>query len=76
MNPPMLIPLIAIIVIAFVYRSELGTRALLVYGGAWATGFAIVISLDLSPGIFVAFQCALAIAMLIHVRANPDIPLR
>jgi hypothetical protein len=72
----MLFPLLAVIVIAFIYRGDLGARALLAYGGIWCVGLTLVLSLDLSPGIFVALQCALAIAMLIHVRANPNLPFR
>jgi hypothetical protein len=71
-----LFPLVAVIVIALIYRGDLSARALIIYGSIWIVGLALVVGLSLSPGIFAALQCALAIAMLIHVRANPDIPLR
>jgi hypothetical protein len=71
-----LFPFFAIIVVSFLYREDLGVRALIIYASLWSAAFAIVIVARLSPGIFGAAECAIAIAMLIHVRANPDIPLR
>jgi hypothetical protein len=71
-----LFPVFAVIVIALIYRGDLGPRALMIYGIIWGIGLAVAAGLDLSPGIFAAFQCMLAIAMLIHVGANPNIPLR
>jgi hypothetical protein len=67
-------PLIAIVVISWLYREDLGLRALAVYGGLWLLGLAIVLTIHLSPGVFVVVQCVIAVAMLIHVRANPDVP--
>lgn len=72
----MLIPLIAVVVIAVIYREELGLRSLLIYGGVSVAAILAVFTLSLSPGIFIAVECGVAIAMLIHVRANPNIPLR
>ena len=69
-------PLIALIVIAYLYRDDLGPRALVAYGIVWTVCLAITLAADFSPGVFVVLQCLLAIAMLIHVGANPDIPLR
>jgi hypothetical protein len=67
-------PLIGIVVISWLYREDLGVRALGVYGGLWLLGLAVVLILNLSPGVFVVVQCVIAVAMLIHVRANPDVP--
>ena len=67
-------PLIALVVIGWLYREDLGARSLAVYGGLWILGLALVLTLNLSPGVFVVVQCAIAVAMLIHVRANPDVP--
>jgi hypothetical protein len=67
-------PLIALVVISWLYREDLGVRAIAVYGGLWLLGLAVVLALNLSPGVFVVVQCVIAIAMLIHVRANPDVP--
>jgi len=69
-----LFPLSALLVIAFLFRSDLGLRALLVYAGIWGAGLAAIFLLGISPGYFVAIQCLLAIAMLIHVGVNPDVP--
>ena len=69
-----LFPLAAILVIGFFFRHDLGVRALAIYGCFWAVGLATVLLLGLSPGVFVAVQCLLAIAMLIHVGVNPDVP--
>ena len=69
-----LFPLAALLVIGFFFRHDLGVRALAIYGCLWAVGFATVWLLALSPGVFVAVQCILAIAMLIHVGVNPDVP--
>ncbi len=70
----MLFPLLVIVVIAWLYRDDLGVRALAIYGGLWLLGLAAVLVFKLSPGVFVVVQCALAVALLIHVRANPDVP--
>ena len=67
------VPLAALIVISFLYRHDLGAKALLVYGSLWLGGLITAISLHLAPGFFVAFQALLAISMLIHVGANPKI---
>ena len=67
-------PLIALVVIAWIFRDELGLRALAVYGMLWLAGLTVVLVFALSPGVFVVIQCAIAVAMLIHVRANPDVP--
>ena len=67
-------PLIAIGVISWLYREDLGVRELAVYGGLWLLGLAVVLIFNLSPGVFVVVQCVIAVAMLIHVRANPDWP--
>jgi hypothetical protein len=68
------LPFIAMAVIGWLYRDDLGGRALVVYGGLWLLGLAVVLLFNLSPGVFVVVQCVLAVAMLIHVRANPDVP--
>ena len=68
------VPLIAIVVISWLYRDDLGVRALAIYSGLWLLGLAVVLVINLSPGVFVVVQCAIAVAMLIHVRANPDLP--
>jgi hypothetical protein len=67
-------PLIAIVVISWQYREDLGGGALAVYAGLWLLGLAVVLLFNLSPGVFVVVQCVMAVAMLIHVRANPDVP--
>jgi hypothetical protein len=67
-------PLIAIVVISWLYREDIGVRALAVYAGLWLLGLAVVLLFNLSPGVFVVVQCVIAVAMLIHVRANPDVP--
>jgi hypothetical protein len=67
-------PLIAIVVISWLYREDLGVRALAVYSGLWLLGLAVVLIFNLSPGVFVVVQCVIAVVMLIHVRANPDVP--
>lgn len=66
-------PLIALIVIGYIYREDLGARALAAYGMAWSLGLVAVLGFDVSPGFFVVLQCLLAVAMLIHVRANPEV---
>lgn len=74
-DAPMLIfsPLISLVVIGYIYREDLGARALGLYGVLWSLGLVTVLGLDLSPGFFVVLQCVLAVAMLIHVRANPEV---
>lgn len=69
-----LFPFSAILVIAFLFRHDLGVRALLIYGGIWILGLATVLLFGLSPGVFVAAQCLLAIVMLLHVGVNPEVP--
>ncbi len=66
-------PLVALLVIGGLYRDELGLRAIFSYAGIWLVGLAVVLLFDLSPGYFVVLQCLLAVAMLVHVRANPQI---
>lgn len=70
----LLFSLIALLVIAYVYREDLGLRGMLVYASIWTVGLCAMLLLDLSPGVFVALQCLLAIAILIQVGANPDVP--
>ena len=67
-------PLSAILVIGFLFRHDLGMHALLAYGGVWSVCLVTVLLLGLSPGFFVATQCFIAIAMLIHAGVNPDVP--
>ena len=69
-------PFVALVVISFLYREDLGLRALLVYWGIWVVGLVVMLVFHLSLGVLLVLQCILAIAMLIHVRANPEIPLR
>lgn len=73
--PLMLIffPLVALLVIGGLYRDDLGLRAIFGYAAIWLVGLAVLFVFDLSPGFFVVLQCLLAVAMLIHVRANPQI---
>lgn len=66
-------PLAVLLAVAYLYRDELGLRASLAYAGLWGASLAICLLFDLSPGIFTALQCGLAVAMLIHVRANPQL---
>lgn len=66
-----LFPLAALIAVAFIYREDLRFRALAIYFSLWCAGLVLVLVFGLSPGVFVAIQCALAVTMLIHVRANP-----
>lgn len=63
----------ALLVISFLFRHDLGLKALLAYWGAWAIGLAVILGFALSPGYFIAFQAMLAIAMLIQLRINPQI---
>jgi hypothetical protein len=67
------IPLATLIVVSLLYRHDLGAKALLVYFSLWLGGLIAAVSFKLVPGYFVAFQCLLAISMLIHVRANPEV---
>jgi hypothetical protein len=67
------IPLAVLVAVSLLYRDELSGRALIVYWALWLIALIIVLGFGFSPGIFVAVQCALAVAMLIHVRANPQI---
>ena len=60
--------------ISWLYRDDLGVRALAVYASLWIVGLGVVLIFNLSPGVFVVVQCVIAVAMLIHVRANPDVP--
>ena len=69
----LIVPLATLIVASYIYRAELGARALIIYGLLWSAALAVVFALSLSPGIFAAIQCVLAIAILIQVRANPRI---
>lgn len=66
-------PLIALMVIGYIYREDLSRRARMSYVILWLCGLAVVLTLGLSPGYFVVLQCLLAIAMLIQVRANPEV---
>lgn len=66
-------PLVALLVIGGLYRDDLGLRAIFSYAAIWIVGLAVVLGFALSPGYFVVLQCFLAVAMLIHVRANPRI---
>ena len=68
-----IVPLAVLIAVSYLFRDDLGLRALLTYFALWITGLIVVLVLGLSPGVFTAIQCALAIAMLIHIRANPQI---
>jgi hypothetical protein len=68
-----LFPLIALLVIGILYRDDLSMRAIIIYAAIWAAGLAAVFVLDLSPGYFIVLECLLAITMLIHVRANPQL---
>jgi hypothetical protein len=68
-----LLPLIVLVAVSLLYHDELGARSLIAYWSLWLIGLTIVLGFRLSPGIFVATQCALAVAMLIHVRANPQL---
>lgn len=69
-----LTPLFALLVIGALFRHDLGVRALLIYGALWAVGLGVMLVFTLSPGVFVAVQCFLAIAMLIHAGVNPEVP--
>lgn len=71
-----LLLLIPIGVIAFLYRADLGAKGLLAYGAILACGALAVLVFGVPPMAFHVMQCLLAIAMLIHVRANPPIPKR
>lgn len=66
-------PLAALITVSWLYRDDLTARALAIYWALWLLGLLVVLGFHLSPGIFVAVQCALGVAMLIHVRANPQL---
>ena len=64
-------PLIALLVIGYIYRDDFGGRSLLTYALLWIGGLATVWGLGWSPGVFVVVQCLLAVAMLIQARVNP-----
>lgn len=66
-------PLAAMIAVSMLYRDELGARALIIYWAIWVFALLIVLGFQLSLGVFVAAECALAVALLIHVRANPQL---
>jgi hypothetical protein len=67
------LPFFALIMISWLYRDELMVRALVIYWSLWLVCLLVMISAKFHPGIFTAVQSALAISMLVHVRANPSI---
>lgn len=67
------IPLAALVVLSLLFRADLGLKGLLTYWSLWGVGLAVAALLNLSPGYFIAFECLLAIAMLIQLRINPRI---
>ena len=67
------LPLVALVVISILCRADLRLKSLVVYWAIWSAGFAVVITLGLQPGYFIAFQALLAVAMLIQLRINPQI---
>jgi hypothetical protein len=68
------VPFFALVAISWLYRDELGGRALAVYWGLWLVGLLVIFFARLHPGFFIAAQSALAIAMLIQLRVNPEVP--
>ena len=69
-----LFPFFAFAVISWLYRDELSARSLLIYWGLWLSGLTVIFLTKIHPGFFAAFQCVLAIAMLIQLRVNPEVP--
>ena len=69
-----LFPFCACAVISWLYREELSARALMIYWGLWLSGLTVILIAKIQPGFFAAFQCVLAIAMLIQLRVNPEVP--
>ena len=67
------LPFFALVMISWLYRDELMGRALVIYWSLWLACLLVMISANIHPGGFTATQSALAISMLIHVRANPSI---
>jgi len=68
--------LLPLAVISWLYRHELGMRALGIYWGLWALGLTVSIVSGVHPGFFIGFECLLTVAMLIHLGVNPIVPLR
>lgn len=67
------VPLAALLAVSYLYREDLGVRALVIYFLLWVIGVVVMFAFQLSPGIFTAWECSLVIAMLIQVRANPKL---
>ena len=67
-------PFFAPVVISWLYRDELGGRVLAIYWSLWAVSLVVIFFARLHPGFFIAAQSALAIAMLIQLRVNPEVP--
>lgn len=67
------LPFFALIMISWLYRDELMGRALVIYWSLWLVCLLVMISAKFHPGVFTAVQSALAISMLVHVRATPSI---
>lgn len=64
-------PFVALVVVGYLYRHDLGIRSLLIYFGIWAAGLSLAVMFSAPPGFFIAGQCLVVIAMLIHAGANP-----
>jgi hypothetical protein len=67
-------PFFALVVISWLFRDELGGRTLAVYWSLWMVCLLVIVATHLHPGFFIAAQSGLAIAMLIQLRVNPDVP--
>ena len=61
-------------VISWIYRHELGMRALGIYWGLWALGLITTLLSAVHQGFFIGFECLLTVAMLVQLGVNPIVP--
>jgi len=64
------IPLVALIVISLIYRSEFGLKSVFCSGLFRAAVLSIAFTLKFQPMIFIAFQAILGSIIFIHVKKN------
>ena len=65
---------IPLAVISWIYRHELGRRALGIYWALWALGLITTLLSAVHPGFFVGLECLLTVEMLIQLGVNPIVP--
>jgi hypothetical protein len=72
----MSLPVVVLLAFGFVYRHDLGTKALLIYVLLWLAGaYAVLHVLEAPRILLTSWEALLAIAMYFHVKLA-ELPLR